>query len=46
MSIGSEVGTRRFIERALGRARRIVLPRVTAPPRHLAIHAVPDSSAT
>jgi 5-formyltetrahydrofolate cyclo-ligase len=42
MSIGSEWSTSGFIEAALAAGKSLVLPRVTAPPRHLAIHAVPD----
>jgi len=44
MSIGSELSTRPFIDMALGHGKGLVLPRVTPPPRHLAIHAVPDFS--
>ena len=42
MSIGSELDTKPFIEAALAQGKTLVLPRVTPPPRHLAIHAVPD----
>jgi 5-formyltetrahydrofolate cyclo-ligase len=42
MSIGSEWSTRGFIARALADGKRLVLPRVTEPPRHLALHAVRD----
>jgi 5-formyltetrahydrofolate cyclo-ligase len=42
MSIGSEWSTRAFIERARADGKVIVLPRVTAPPRHLELHAVKD----
>jgi 5,10-methenyltetrahydrofolate synthetase len=42
MSIGSEWSTREFIERARADGKMIVLPRVTAPPRHLELHAVKD----
>jgi 5,10-methenyltetrahydrofolate synthetase len=42
MSIGSEWSTRGFIERARADGKTVVLPRVTAPPRHLELHAVAD----
>ena len=42
MSIGSEWSTRGFIEASLGDGKSLVLPRVTPPPRHLAIYTVPD----
>jgi 5-formyltetrahydrofolate cyclo-ligase len=42
MSIGSEWNTRPFLERARADGKRVVLPRITAPPRHLEIHAVHD----
>jgi 5-formyltetrahydrofolate cyclo-ligase len=42
MSIGSEWDTDPFIEQAIGDGKRIVLPRVTPPPRQLALHLVAD----
>ena len=42
MTIGSEWSTRDFIEASVTAGKSIVLPRVTAPPRHLAIHTVAD----
>jgi len=42
MSIGSEWSTKPFIDRVVADGKKIVLPRVTAPPRHLEIHLVPD----
>ncbi len=42
MAIGSEWGTQAFIERALAEGKALVLPRVTPPPRHLALHVVAD----
>jgi 5,10-methenyltetrahydrofolate synthetase len=42
MSIGSEWSTRALLERALADGKVVVLPRVTAPPRRLALHAVVD----
>lgn len=42
MSIGSEWSTRAFIEQARAHGKTIVLPRVTAPPRHLELHVVRD----
>jgi 5,10-methenyltetrahydrofolate synthetase len=42
MSIGSEWSTRGLIERARADGKTLVLPRVTAPPRHLELHAVAD----
>jgi len=42
MAIGSEWSTRAFIERSRAAGKRVVLPRVTAPPRHLELHAVED----
>ena len=42
MAIGSEWDTDPFIEQAVADGKRLVLPRVTPPPRHLALHAVPD----
>ena len=42
MSIGSELSTRPFIEASLAAGKALVLPRVTPPPRHLAIYTVPD----
>lgn len=40
MSIGSEVSTRPFIDRALAEGKSIVLPRVSEPPRRLRLHVV------
>ncbi len=42
MSIGSEWSTRAFIEGARAAGKTVVLPRISAPPRHLELHAVPD----
>src|SRR5260221_9382228 len=42
MAIGSEWATERFLERAAADGKGIVLPRVTAPPRRLQLHRVPD----
>jgi 5-formyltetrahydrofolate cyclo-ligase len=42
MSIGSEWSTRAFLDRALADGKAIVLPRLTAPPRHLELHRVAD----
>ncbi len=42
MAIGSEWDTRLFIERARSDGKAIVLPRITAPPRHLELHEVRD----
>ena len=42
MTIGSEWSTRPLLERAQADGKVVVLPRVTAPPRHLALHAVAD----
>jgi 5,10-methenyltetrahydrofolate synthetase len=42
MAIGSEWSTRAFIELGRAHGKTIVLPRVTAPPRHLELHAVRD----
>ena len=42
MAIGSEWNTRLFLERARADGKAIVLPRLTPPPRHLALHAVDD----
>ena len=42
MSIGSELSTRPFIDRALADGKSIVLPRVSEPPRRLRIHRVED----
>jgi 5,10-methenyltetrahydrofolate synthetase len=40
MSIGSEISTRPFLERARADGKAIVLPRVSEPPRRLRIHVV------
>ncbi len=42
MSIGSEWDTRPFLDRARADGKAIVLPRLTAPPRRLQLHAVED----
>lgn len=42
MSIGSEWSTRAFLDRARADGKRVVLPRLTEPPRHLELHAVED----
>lgn len=42
MAIGSEWNTRLFLDRARADGKAIVLPRITAPPRHLELHVVPD----
>ncbi|HEY2630693.1 MAG TPA: 5-formyltetrahydrofolate cyclo-ligase [Usitatibacter sp.] len=42
MSIGSEWNTRPFIDRVVADGKTLVLPRITPPPKHLEIHAVPD----
>ena len=42
MSIGSEWSTRAFLDRARADGKAIVLPRVSAPPKHLELHAVGD----
>jgi 5,10-methenyltetrahydrofolate synthetase len=42
MSIGSEWSTRAFLERARADGKIVVLPRLTEPPRRLALHAVND----
>ena len=42
MAIDSEWDTRAFLERARADGKAIVLPRVTPPPRHLALHVVDD----
>ncbi len=42
MAIGSEWDTRLFVERARADGKAIVLPRITAPPRHLELHEVRD----
>ncbi len=42
MAIGSEWNMRSFLERARAHGKTLVLPRVTPPPRHLALHAVDD----
>src|SRR5262245_22510221 len=42
MSIGSEWNTRAFVARCRAEGKRIVLPRITPPPRHLALHEVAD----
>ena len=40
MAIGSEWNTRPLLERALADGKAVVLPRISAPPRHLEIYAV------
>lgn len=42
MAIGSEWSTRELIARARAAGKALVLPRVSAPPRHLELHAVED----
>jgi len=42
MSIGSEWSTREFLDQARADGKAIVLPRLTPPPRHLALHRVDD----
>ena len=42
MSIGSEWSTRAFLDRARADGKTVVLPRLTPPPRRLALHAVED----
>ena len=42
MAIGSEWSTRELIARARAAGKGLVLPRVSAPPRHLELHAVED----
>jgi 5-formyltetrahydrofolate cyclo-ligase len=42
MAIGSEWDTRAFVARCRADGKRIVLPRVTPPPRHLQLHEVAD----
>ena len=42
MSIGSEWNTRPFLERARADGKRLVLPRITPPPRRLQLHVVHD----
>lgn len=42
MSIGSEWNTRAFLDRARADGKAIVLPRLTPPPRRLALHRVDD----
>lgn len=42
MSIGSEWNTRAFLDRAHADGKTLVLPRLTPPPRRLALHSVAD----
>ena len=42
MSIGSEWSTRAFLDRAQADGKALVLPRLTPPPRRLALHRVND----
>jgi len=42
MAIGSEWSTRAFLDRARAEGKTVVLPRLTPPPRRLALHAVHD----
>ena len=42
MAIGSEWNTRAFLDRAHAAGKTIVLPRLTPPPRRMALHAVAD----
>jgi len=42
MSIGSEWDTRAFLDRARADGKVVILPRLTPPPRRLALHSVED----
>jgi 5,10-methenyltetrahydrofolate synthetase len=42
MAIGSEWNTRAFLDRAVAAGKTVVLPRLTPPPRRMALHAVAD----
>jgi 5-formyltetrahydrofolate cyclo-ligase len=42
MAIGSEWDTRAFLDQALADGKRIVLPRISAPPRHLELFVAAD----
>ena len=42
MAIGSEWSTRAFLDHARSEGKTVVLPRLTPPPRRLALHAVDD----
>jgi 5-formyltetrahydrofolate cyclo-ligase len=42
MAIGSEWSTRAFLDHARADGKTVVLPRLTPPPRRLALHAVED----
>ena len=42
MGIGSEWSTRALLDRAAAAGKTVVLPRLTPPPRRLALHAVAD----
>ena len=42
MAIGSEWNTRAFLDRARADGKSVVLPRLTPPPRRLALHSVDD----
>ncbi|MGE5096964.1 MAG: 5-formyltetrahydrofolate cyclo-ligase [Betaproteobacteria bacterium] len=42
MAIGSEWNTRPFLDRARADGKTVVLPRLTPPPRRLALHSVED----
>jgi len=42
MAIGSEWNTRAFLDRARADGKSIILPRLTPPPRRLALHAVDE----
>src|SRR5215208_7143094 len=42
MAIGSEWSTRALLDRARAAGKTVVLPRLTPPPRRLALHAVND----
>lgn len=42
MAIGSEWSTRAFLDRARADGKAVVLPRLTPPPRRLALHRVAD----
>ena len=42
MAIGSEWNTRAFLDRAVAAGKTVVLPRLTTPPRRMALHSVAD----
>jgi 5-formyltetrahydrofolate cyclo-ligase len=45
LAIGSEWNTRPLLERARAAGKRVVLPRISAPPRRLELFEVPDLAA-